>query len=309
MRAQGRLDSSGGFSLSWKEAARKLGEYRLSSPFHYVLRLVRAGVLAGASRIDVQTSLEHTRVTFDASLGELERLLDHLVGSGPAHELAVAAAAAMATRPFSLVVESGGVRWDGESLGVGGSGTVFDLRRKRQGNWLRELFTAFSPEAEVLARRCAFCPVPLRVNRRLLNRPQEFGSPRIGFLMPPDHFVVEARYPQPGPNLVALPVPSQASRCWGGEHALVGCALGLCHGRPSFFRPTQGNSFLFVHGGVALYREELPMEGGPLMGILSTDGLTLDLSGDRVVKDASYETRVEWLRAHAAWLRRFAASS
>lgn len=281
-----------------------------------MLRLVRAGVLAGSARIEVQTSLEHTRVWFDGRVSpeELERLLDHLVGAGPVHELAVAAAAALATRPFSLVVEvSDGVRGarrendEFTHFPGGRPGTLFDLRRKRQGNWLRELFTAFSPEAEVLARRCAFCPVPLRVNRRWLNRPQDFGSPRIGFLTPPEHLVVEARYAQPGPNLVALPVPSQASRCWGGEHRLVGCALGLCHGRPTYFRPEQWNSFLFVHGGVALYREELPVDGGPLLGILSTEGLTLDLSGDRVVKDASYANRVEWLRAHAAWLRRFAA--
>jgi len=277
--------------------------------------LVRAGVLAGSTRIDVQTSLEHTRVWFDGRVSpeDLERLLDHLIGSGPLHELAVAAAAALATRPFSLVVEvsdgTRGARWENSAFTAfpgGRAGTLFDLRRKRQGNWLRELFTSFSPESKVLARRCAFCPVPLRVNQRLLNRPQDFGSPRIGFLTPPEHLDVEARYPQPGPNLVALPVPSQASRCWGGEHRLVGCALGLCHGRPPYFREGQGNSFLFVHGGVALYREELPVNVAPLLGILSTDGLTMDLAGDRVVKDASYETRVKWLRAHAAWLRRFA---
>ena len=275
-----------------------------------MLRLVRAGVLAGASRIDVQTSLDHTRVWFDAPLkGELEHLLDHLVGSGPFHELAVAAAAALATRPFGLTVEVAGKRLTSaglEEVPGGSAGTIFDLRRKRGGHWIRELFTGFSPEAEILARRCAFCPVPLRVNKRLLNRPQEFGSPRIGFLMPPDHLLVEARYAQPGPNLVALPLPSQASRCWGEQNRLVGCALGLCHGRPSFFREKQGNSFLFVHGGVALYREELPMETGPVLGILSTEGLQLDLGGERVVKDSCYETRVQWLAAHAAWLRRLA---
>ena len=77
--SEGQLDSSGSFTLSRDEALRKLANYNLPRPQAFVLKLIQAGVLGGASGIQISQLRSSLRVNFEGlTLWTPEDFQEHL---------------------------------------------------------------------------------------------------------------------------------------------------------------------------------------------------------------------------------------
>lgn len=116
LRAAGRPESQGRFTLDLAHALQKLREHRLRDPHEYILALLSAAVRSGATLFDVTPRSGEIAIQFDGEpfrRVELEGLFSHLLG-GPARpavlELAAGIHAALALNPASLHVDSGGHR-------------------------------------------------------------------------------------------------------------------------------------------------------------------------------------------------------
>ena len=94
-RSEGRVDSTGVFTIDLWAAREKFRAYLLPNPRLYILRLLRAAVLSGAPWLDVELSHKECRVIIPGLVIEPEALgglLDQLLKrNDPAvWELAVA---------------------------------------------------------------------------------------------------------------------------------------------------------------------------------------------------------------------------
>ncbi|EDM78932.1 hypothetical protein PPSIR1_03648 [Plesiocystis pacifica SIR-1] len=110
------FDSAGGFSLDRDKARQKMRQFQLADPHRYVLLLVEAAVLAGATRIDFTIDSDDMRMHFDASLdwADLDELYTALFVDRSTYkirarrELALACNAVMALNPRWARIESVG---------------------------------------------------------------------------------------------------------------------------------------------------------------------------------------------------------
>lgn len=174
LRAEGRAESEGRFTVDRRRAAELLRSRRLADPHRWVLKAVQWAVASGARRVDVEVSARQAWVSHD---GRPEPDLERLVcGAGMRH-LEVAVAAALALEGPGLQVMSGGRMLD---LQPDGAFRVVAV----EGGPVSNLFTVFKPESGLRAvlprgqrpetrlvpQRCAWAPVPVYLNRRCVNR-------------------------------------------------------------------------------------------------------------------------------------------
>jgi hypothetical protein len=115
MRREGRLTATGEFGLDRKKAREKLQKYQLKDPHHYVLELVQAAHLLGASRIAIAIDADEMEMVFDGEAlrrDELEGLYDAAFSrrvdarAKALRHLAIGVTAARALEPSVLRVES-----------------------------------------------------------------------------------------------------------------------------------------------------------------------------------------------------------
>ena len=191
LRAGGRLESRGVFTLDPEAALEKLRRYRLAERHHFVLPLLSAAVLGGASRFRVYGDADDVILDFDGlpfSGDELGDLLSHVLGrpGRPAvKDLATGVNAARALEPLWIHVESGGARLVLEGAGVrleGGSevpGTRVHVRDRFRWRtvrrWVRKAWDTV-PEVAALAERGSLAPLELEAaGRGPLSRPFDPG--------------------------------------------------------------------------------------------------------------------------------------
>lgn len=74
MASEGSVESSGVFTLDHDYALRKLDDYRLPDPALFILNLVASAVLCGGHEFIVETENSETRVFFNGTLPEPQRL-------------------------------------------------------------------------------------------------------------------------------------------------------------------------------------------------------------------------------------------
>ncbi|MCA9797034.1 MAG: hypothetical protein KC910_34730, partial [Candidatus Eremiobacteraeota bacterium] len=120
LASEGRLDSSGKFSLNLQAARLKIASHQFSEPNFYLLKLVQAAVAMGAYFIDIRPGPKEVEVLFGASpeanlvsLGELGgQLLAPLGGKpGPARHLALGILAGPGEhRQLEVIGPEGGFR-------------------------------------------------------------------------------------------------------------------------------------------------------------------------------------------------------
>lgn len=115
LRSAGETAASGVFTLDPVKAREKLREFQLADPHRYVLLLVQAFALRGATRVDIVVDTDDLRMSSDArpftfeEITELYVLLFAEEGARPGlRELALALNAAMATDPRWLRLECAG---------------------------------------------------------------------------------------------------------------------------------------------------------------------------------------------------------
>lgn len=80
----GQQDSEGSFTVSGDRALKKLAEYQLPRTSAWILKMVQAGVAAGAESLRVQQTAKSTQIRYSAcDLGNLDELLGALTSPTP----------------------------------------------------------------------------------------------------------------------------------------------------------------------------------------------------------------------------------
>ncbi|MBI5490511.1 MAG: hypothetical protein HY905_24465 [Deltaproteobacteria bacterium] len=130
LRADGRQDSDGAFTLDRDKAREKLRQFQLPDPRRYVLLLVEAAVLKGATRIDFAIDADDMELRCDGrpfGAADFEQIYASMFTPADTddlrarRQLALGLNAAMALHPRHVRVECG----DGET------GATLELRPKR----------------------------------------------------------------------------------------------------------------------------------------------------------------------------------
>jgi hypothetical protein len=205
---EGHLDSAGEFTLSLDHAKDKLSEFLLNSTDDYLLKLIQAGVAAGANRMELNSGTSSVHfVMHGVSFAphDLENILAHLLRPAQGAQaralrhLAIAINTAIMTRATGITLAT----WDGrhghrifwKSTGRSSqnwrpSGSqpqvLFQLRRTvvesasqfmhllSQRDILSMLLgsrAGLDPDRQMVLDRAIWCPVPLALNGRWMPRP------------------------------------------------------------------------------------------------------------------------------------------
>ncbi|PRP94289.1 hypothetical protein [Enhygromyxa salina] len=114
LQTEAQFDSAGSFSLDREKAREKMRQFQLADPHRYVLLLVEAAVLRGATTISFEIDSDDMRMRFDAGLTweDLQELYASLfvdrssVEVRSRRELALACNAVMALNPRWVRIES-----------------------------------------------------------------------------------------------------------------------------------------------------------------------------------------------------------
>ena len=211
LQAEGELAGRGGFSIDADKAREKLRQYQLAQPHRYVLLLVEAAVLAGASQLrfridsdDVELRLSDASFSADA----LENLYSALFTAPrpeatttertrwrASQQLALAVNAAMALNPRWLRIESVGRNGRGACLDLRGDrkdvleplvdrpqGTLIHVKERFRPGLLVEFLATLRGrepvEAALLREHCRWSPTPVWLNDELLSGPLSFSAAR-----------------------------------------------------------------------------------------------------------------------------------
>ena len=130
LERDGVADSKGEFSLDREKARQKMRQFQLADPYRYVLELVQAAVLKGASRIRFDIDADDMRMKFDGEpftkkdFDQIYASLFVKLDRKPTRarkQLALGLNAAMALNPRYIRVQSG----DGKT------GAELELRPKK----------------------------------------------------------------------------------------------------------------------------------------------------------------------------------
>ena len=318
---EGSLDSAGTFTLSLEHAKKKLSQFLLASREEYLLKLVQAGVAAGAESMEMRSSGSRVAFTmwgvaFPAT--DLKHLLDHLLqpSAGPQQRalghLAIAINSAVDTRATGISLAT----WDGQS----GQKIGWNAAGRSQQSWrpLRknlplvylevhrtplESFGQFMHligQRDILSmlvgssagldldcllvmERAIWCPVPLALNGRWLPKP---NLPRRAECGAPSW---QPRTPQdPG---IRQFKPDSVTWPWTRSY--------LAPGRAVYTR-TGDQQLMWIYDGVLVRTELLRWPLG--WGVSSAYGCSTDLTGLSLVEDEVLQQKHQEILDHAAGL-------
>ncbi|MCB9567104.1 MAG: hypothetical protein H6710_07835 [Myxococcales bacterium] len=184
LREGAALAGGGGFTIDRERAREKLRAFQLASPHDYVLVLVEAMVLRGATWIAFEIDSDDVRMSADVTISaaELDQLYASIFADGAAddrrlrglQELALAVNAAMASEPRFVRIESGGApgvrlelrpeRADRlEEVDELAHGTRVHVRDRFSLFEALKIFGGVHAEAKVLRERCRWSSVPVSI--------------------------------------------------------------------------------------------------------------------------------------------------
>jgi hypothetical protein len=343
LRGGGELESAGQFTIDVEKATPKLERFLLSNPFHYGLKLVQAGVAAGAEEIHFQVGDRVVRVQLLGARIEtvdVRQLFGYLLdvrggrSSRAVRHLAVGINGMVSLGAATIRLEC----FDGEQRyrsvwKRGGQTTTdqFKLRWKRpyvEVEMLRsgkdaatslyqklhsDVFGLVNASREVLNREQATlvdrgfaCPVPLRLNRRSLQRayscslsqdaPPHWYADMARLEVPmQDDRASGLRLPPFKPGLLPDPFTPDETLRLPEEPVLAVLMLGTLWGDQS--------QLLVVEDGVLLAQETLYLGSPGLTAVMCGSLFTRDLTGLAVTRDEFYLRNVAALGRWAADLR------
>lgn len=277
LESEGTVDSQGGFTLDREKAREKMRQFQLADPREYLLQLIRAAHLLGATRIHVEVDADDMHMTFDGrpfKEADFEELYDALFGRAddPAvaarRHLALGLNAALGLDPRRIVVDSGAARLQvapGEDDDWGPldppiDGTRIHARdRFRFANIVR-FFQGMGntlPERNIVYRRCGFSPVRISINDQTVP---------------------------PRRDILAAANAAFAERHLDGAWA---------YGGPT--RPGEPGKVEIVAGGISIC--SLPVDGlDGFRGAASSPRLRTDVSQAAVIRDAALDTVLSLVR-------------
>jgi hypothetical protein len=197
LAAEGEYVDDGGFDIDAVKGLHKLAQFQLADPRTYVLRLVEAGLIAGASAIHVDIRSDHLELRFERAEPivippqVLERLVTVLVGRVPEHpglpramlvQLAVGLIAALSMSPTGVTIDSVDARGDGRRVRfestTGQHGEPIEGGRPG----LRICVTGLGPqlhERELVESHCRWVRIPVIVDHRRISRQAVLADPVV----------------------------------------------------------------------------------------------------------------------------------
>lgn len=326
---QGRLHSSGSFTLDVAAASRQFGQYALSQPIAIVARLIRVGALCGGA-VQVELSAKTTRVAIAghwSALGGLAQSFDQVLCEDPAEREFSVALNSIVTRPFqSLAILRGEpgriaqllMNQDREVEVAEAVDLAQDLHFTRIEWTTPKSRRSLSADLDQLGRWFGYCRVPLVFNGQPLE--VSFGRPRGPGLLKhlgaakqvllkgpwylpasyfwADHQALEFRLysPQAVRNEVRLPTPSLASaQLWASlrePEAGAPCYLALSFACDL----SQPGRIDWVHRGQLLQSEAADFSLPGVTAVVACHGLSLDLLGEKLVQNHGLDARRQFLR-------------
>ena len=273
----GVIDSSGSITLNLLKSKKKLDAYRLEAPHHYVLPLVSAAVLSGATCIDFRGDFENLEVRFDGDSFSAEDLAQALVApSGRGAELGLFFRSLLTLEPQQVQLVSGHQselqimtladgkpKLSSRATTYGPSFTSVQVQgAKRKGT--------SSSLHSFLADRCSYTPAVAVEGKRVhipslvdscaavrLEAPHR-GSPATSL-----RSWVTIKYPNEHISGQVWMADAETSR-------LVFVMNGVSYPRPVEFRAFQG-----------------------LRGVISCPRLKLDISRSGVIRDEAYQETLD----------------
>lgn len=180
----GSFDSEGVFTIAEAEAIKKLAAFQLPHPECWIVKILQAAVVSGATRFEVSVGPQSTFFRYDpVELFEMDSLAKALVSSemSPSRVLrhlaiGLRAAGFAGGRQFTFAFEQGPERlllgWDGAKLAQGrqsvdspGEGPRVTLGVSHA----RDLKDSSRLELKELEQRAEACPVKVLVNGRRID--------------------------------------------------------------------------------------------------------------------------------------------
>lgn len=280
LRAGGEVDSQGRFTLDRAQARAKMQKFQLDDARRYVLELVQAAVIRGATRIGFDIDADDMRMRFDGrpfSRAELEELWGSIFADGDEadlrglRQLALGLNAALGLVPKQIVVRSGTTRLRlapgkedalTEAEPAIAETTIHVEKRLRLGlmvAFFHDLRGSLGEEV-YLRERCVYA----RVSITLDGQPIASG-PRV------PHAMLRLELAEPGLTGMLALLPGEA---------------------PAEVRLVKDGVWIDTH----------PLEGvGPgILAIVEAEALRKDVSMAKIVADAGFEQVVGLVRA-ARW--------
>ena len=333
LREEGVKDSSGQFTMTLEQATPKLRKFLLRNPWHYSLKLVQAGVAAGASTIRIASTSREFRIDFEGAAwdaGELDKLFYYLLEARSTRHnrslrhLATAMNSAVHLGADSIVMDNyTGERawrhkWSTEGPEVrslsprGPKRSRFVLVRslpETAGGWWNTLNRDLLPlafglretmdrEQAVIHDRCHWCTVPLSLNGRWVHR-SRFGEPWRGHKSSADSHFLEWFVPlADDDDLVSGIRVGAQSRALKSLGALPGTSCRAMLGLPLAWSET---SVMYAVEDGVLLAQDAPYLGYPgVVAVVCASQLPRDLGGFTVARDERYQ---RFLRQLGEWAR------
>ena len=227
LSGEGRGGESGRFSLDPRARLEKMARYQSDEPALYLLKAVQAAVNLGATGVDIRLARGYVEVAFDHnSPARLEE------------QLRVGHVSSMVLAAVSLQSSELSLQWWGTGGGqiwtpeaglqeldfLQKPGFVLRISRDSISFWERYLpVPQLASVQATLNRRCQFCPIPVRLDGRVIN----LGVP-AGPVGPLEKVVLD----EEGPHFCLADFNRRRTRCVFsqlGRHPLE----GQFEGRPA----------------------------------------------------------------------------
>lgn len=229
LQQEGALESQGEFSLDLRGEALKMAQFQQQEPGLWLLKGVQAAVASGASEVRIRLSRKRFDLAFQpgpqagpASLESEELWCRHL---------RMALTLALAAAPQSLGLSQGEEQLLGppcpEPLDQAG---VYLWMQRPKRSWWKFSDPDLAAVASGLARRCAFCPIPVKVDGRDMLYPAPELSPLVGAATPKLTF------------MEGVPAVPWLCESWALAEGAAGFSLYAPGQRPSYQIQVAGKS-------------------------------------------------------------------
>ncbi|MEZ4382280.1 MAG: hypothetical protein R3A79_13090 [Nannocystaceae bacterium] len=270
LRADGDVDSQGRFTLDPAKAREKMRRFQLADPRRYVLELVQAARLRGATRIDFRIDADDMWMRFDGRpfrAEELESLYSSLFADGDdpdlqaLRQLALGLNAAMGMAPKRAQIHSGDAAME---LRVDGEDRIAANRKPDDGTLIH-------------VKQAARLGLILDFFRNAFGR---LGEER--------HIIERCAYAGIDITLDGRPV-SAAKRSLGGAVVELEFASGERRGIVGLRDSDAAAELRLVKDGVWISSEALSDELPGMLFVVEDPRLRKDVSQAKIVHDASYE--------------------
>lgn len=287
LKAEGELATRGEFSLDGDKAREKMERFQLVNPYYYILELVQAAHLIGATRISIEVDSDEVDVSFDGEGLTEEELSDvysaafsrdpdrlvqarrhfaiALTAIGAIEAAEVRLVMASARGRSQLVIDKNGERVEelGDQNGApnGGLENRFYVKERFRFGHLMEFFEDAEEleEAKIVIERCRYSGIEIELNGEVVSKGHALD---------------------PGTTHVC-------DVTWGDERGVVGI-----RNKP-FYAPGWRSTVALVQNGVLISQIQLEGRHVAVEAIFETSRLTKNLSQSAFVEDDAFAHLLE----------------